>query len=155
MLPPLSFVMARSISLSHLYDAPADLVWALVTDLEALAVVNHPRVVMTGLPTGRIFQGQQIEVRVSVFGILPKQPYAMEVVVCDDMERQFQSREYGAGVKSWEHRLQVLETAAGCRIEETITLDAGWLTPLFAAWARYLYKARHPARLRLLHEASG
>lgn len=145
--------MVSSISLSHLYDAPADVVWALVTDLDALAVVNHPRIVMTGLPQGRIYQGQRLEVLVSVFGFLPKQPYAMEVVACDDTERQFQSREHGAGVKSWEHRLKVLETAAGCRIDETIVLDAGWLTPLFAAWARHLYKARHPARLRLLKEA--
>ncbi len=144
--------MAKTISLRHDYAASADAVWNLATDIEALDSVNRPRIVMTGLPKGRIHQGQVVNVDVSLFGIMPKKPYSMTVVKCDDAARSFESSEKGAGVKSWRHKLQVIDTACGSAIEETISIDAGLLTPLFAAWAKYLYRARHPVRQKLLGE---
>lgn len=155
--PPFSFVglvsiVTKTITLSHDYRAGAEDVWDIATRFDALDRVNRPRIVMTGLPTGRIFQGQKIDVMVSLFGKLPNQPYRMDVVICDDEKRHFRSSEHGAGVKSWEHDLNVVETEYGSRITESISIDAGFLTPLFAAWARYLYKARHPGRLELLSE---
>ena len=143
----------RKIRLSHDYDADAARLWALVTDLDALAEVNRPRIVMQGLPPGRIREGQRIEVTVSLFGRLPPQPYAMDVIECDDRARRFHSLESGAGVRHWEHWLQVWPTTGGCRVHETIAIDAGAFTPLFALWARHLYKSRHSARQRLLRHS--
>ena len=33
---------------------------------------------------------------------------------------------------------------------DRIEIDAGLMTPVFAAWARYLYRARHAPRVKLL-----
>lgn len=144
--------MAQRVSLSFDYGVPPDRLWALVTNLDALARVNAPRLRFDGLPSGRIHQGQEIAVRVSVFGILPAQDYTMRVITCDDDHHHFQSAEHGAGVRQWDHDLRLTATASGTRLDETITIDAGALTPLYGLWARYLYRARHPARLRLLYD---
>lgn len=143
----------RKIRLSHDYDADAARLWALVTDLDALAEVNRPLVVMPGMTSGRLRSGQQIEVRVSPFGVLPPQPYEIEVIDCDDRARRFHVLVSGAGVRRWEHWLQVWPTTGGSRAHETVAIDAGALTPLFALWARHLYKSRHSARQRLLRHS--
>ena len=50
----------------------------------------------------------------------------------------------------WHHTLTVTRTPGGARLTDEIVIDAGWLTPMFAAWAKVLYRARHKPRLRLL-----
>ncbi len=144
--------MPKTIELTHSYNSPADKVWALLTDFDALAEVCKGLVRFEGLPSGRVHEGQKLEVGVSLFGKLPKQPYAMEVVRLDDVSRHLTSHESGAGVKSWKHTMDLHETRTGCILEEKIEIDAGLLTPLFAAWARFLYKSRHAPRLKLLRE---
>ena len=142
--------MPKTISLTHSYDAPSATVWAMATDYEALAKVMEGLVSFEGLPEGRIEKGQHLEVMVSLFGKLPAQPYTMDLLEFDDDEMRFKSSEVGAGVKSWVHELQVVAVGQGCEIREKITVDAGLLTPVFAAWARFMYKRRHGKRLALL-----
>ena len=142
--------MAR-VALSHAYDVSAAAVWAVCTDFAALAEVCAPLVAFEGLPSGRIREGQVIEVGVRLFGRLPPRAYRMEVVACDDAAMAFRSRESGAGVRRWDHALRVVPEGAGrSRVEESIEIEAGPATPLFAAWARLLYRHRHRGRLRLL-----
>lgn len=103
-----------------------------------------------GLPTGRTATGQTMNVMVSLFGKLPKQPYYMEILACDDERMILRTFEQGAGVKSWRHTLTVTETPSGSRLTDSIEIDAGLMTPIFALWAKYLYSARHKPRLKLL-----
>ena len=103
-----------------------------------------------GLPEGRARTGQKFTVMVSLFGKFPPQPYSIEVLGCDDEARVLRSSERGAGVKSWHHTLSVEPTETGCCLTDRIDIDAGWLTPLFGLWAKYLYRKRHGPRLRLL-----
>ncbi len=142
--------MTASVTLSHDYPYPACAVWAVATDLDHLKTVTGGVLKFRSLPSGTIFQGQHLCVEVSVFGKLPYQPYEMRVVSLDPAAMTFQSHEVGAGVKSWRHALRVVPDGAGCRIEEQIEIDAGILTPVFAAWARFLYRRRHAPRLRIL-----
>ncbi len=142
--------MPKTIALTHAYEAAPEAVWALATDFDALQTVMEGLVSFEGLPDGRLQRGQHLEVGVSLFGKLPAQPYTMDVIELDDAEMRFKSREAGAGVKSWQHELQVVPVGQGCEIREQITIDAGLLTPLYVAWARYMYKRRHPKRLELL-----
>lgn len=142
--------MPKTISLTHAYDASPKAVWAIATDFEALAKVMEGLVSFEGLPTGRIEKGQHLEVMVSLFGKLPAQPYTMDLLDVDDAEMRFKSSEVGAGVKSWVHELQVVAVGQGCEIREQITIDAGLMTPLIAAWARFMYKRRHGKRLELM-----
>ena len=142
----------RTIELSHDYPVSAQRLWELVTDYDALAEVMKGIIKFDGLPSGHTRPGQSFTVMVSVFGVLPPQPYHMEVLECDDRRMVLRSTERGAGVKVWKHSLIVFPMADGSRLMETIEIDAGWLTFAFARWARYLYRARHKPRLRLLTE---
>lgn len=140
----------RTIGLTHDYAAAPDRLWALVTDYGALADVMQGLASFEGLPSGRTRTGQRFEVQVRLFGRLPPQPYVMEVLDCDDVKRVLRSAEHGMGVRTWRHTLSVTEVAGGSRLSDVIEIDAGWRTLVFAAWARFMYGARHRPRLRLL-----
>ena len=141
----------RVVTLTHDYPFPASKVWEIATSYSALATVTAGRLRFRDLPQGRTFTGQHMVVQVSLFGLLPWQPYEMTVLSCDDTQRVLRSSERGAGVERWDHTVHVEETATGCRLRDHIEIEAGALTPLFALWARYMYGARHKPRLRLLN----
>jgi len=146
--------MPKSVTLTHDYPYPADLVWAVATDLDHLRAVVQGLLKFKSLPSGKIEQGLILHVEVSLFGRMPYQPYDMTVVELDDQARCFRSDEKGAGVNYWRHHLRVVETATGSRIEETIEVDAGIMTWAFAAWAKFMYRKRHRPRLEILKTQS-
>ncbi|WP_298938503.1 SRPBCC family protein [uncultured Ruegeria sp.] len=140
----------RIVTVQNDYPVSASRLWALATDYASLSEVMEGLVSFEGLPAGRTQTGQRLEVMVSLFGKLPSQPYRMEVLECDNQRMILRSSERGAGVKTWLHSLSVTEIESGSRLHDRIEIDAGMLTPVFALWARYLYRARHKPRLRLL-----
>ncbi len=143
--------MTKTVHLTHPYSYPARQVWAVATDLDHLETVTAGLLAFRDLPSGAIYQGQHLTVQVSLFGTLPYQPYEMTVIEFDQDTMMFRSNEVGAGVKSWRHSLDVIAQGEGhCRIEEQIEIDAGVMTPIFAAWARFMYRKRHAPRLRIL-----
>ncbi|MEM1078848.1 MAG: SRPBCC family protein [Pseudomonadota bacterium] len=142
--------MVQTVQLIHDYPYPASRVWQVVTDLDRLREVTAGLLAFRNLPSGQIRAGQVLEVEVSLFGRLPYQPYRMEVEALDAAAMTFQSDETGAGVETWRHHLRVVPTATGCRVEERIEIAAWFATPIFALWARGLYRARHKPRLQIL-----
>ncbi|MCF2872387.1 SRPBCC family protein [Octadecabacter sp. G9-8] len=143
--------MTATVDLYHQYDASPDAVWDVATDFAAFADVMDGIVTFTGMPTeGRCETGQVFDVQVRLFGKLPPQDYHMEVEFCDDTARVFQSRERGAGIKRWDHRLTVQPHGNGAQLHDHIEIDAGVLTPLYRLWAKFVYSKRHKPRLALL-----
>jgi len=143
--------MTTTVHLTHSYPYPARQVWKVTTDLDHLETVTAGLLAFRDLPSETIYRGQHIKVQVSLFGKLPYQPYEMTVTDFDDDNMTFRSNEVGAGVKSWRHSLAVLaQDGGGARIDEQIEVNAGWLTPIFAAWARFMYRKRHAPRLQIL-----
>lgn len=138
----------------YFYDADPSRVWALVTDCDALGYVCKPYLTFEGLPQGQIFEGQSVTVKVRLFGKLPPQDYEMNVVACDNEAMTFLSHEVGSGVKSWVHRLWLESTKGGTHLHEEIDIDAGLMTPVFALWARLLYRNRNPRRAKLLQSGA-
>ncbi|WP_298821053.1 SRPBCC family protein [uncultured Roseibium sp.] len=146
--------MITRVELVHDYPFSAREVWKVATDLGHLKTVTEGLLAFRDLPGGEIHQGQVLRVEVSLFGRLPYQPYEMKVAKFDDAKMEFTSEEKGAGVKTWRHSLSVAPTPTGSRLAECIEIDGGFLTPLFAAWARYMYRQRHPRRLHILEMSS-
>lgn len=142
--------MPRTVIFTHHYAATPQNVWNIAIDYACLHEVMQGVVSFTGLPQGRVTKGQKINVEVSLFGKLPKQPYFMEIIDCNSENMMFKSSERGAGVISWFHTLTVEPSENGCTLTDNIEIDAGLFTPLFTLWARYLYKARHKPRLKIL-----
>lgn len=134
------------------YNCSADDLWAITKDLDALVQMNAKMVRMEGVPSGDMYEGQQIDAQVSLFGKLPAQPYGITILQVDDTARMFRSTEQGSGVKSWNHVGRVEETPNGAKLIDHIDIDAGWKTPLVVGWANILYRARHKPRLRLLDQ---
>lgn len=143
-----------TVEVTHHYDVPPRVLWEVVTDFGALAVVMRGLARFDGLPTGRCAAGQDFAVKVRLFGWLPPMDYRMAVEACDDEAMWLQSREQGSGARQWDHRIAVTDDGqGGAVLTDTIDLDAGWRTPVFALWARFLLKYRHRPRLRLLAKA--
>jgi len=142
--------MPKTVQITHDYNVPPQQLWDIVTDYGALKEIMKGIVSYTATPSGQLKSGQKMNIEVSLLGKLPKQPYYMEVVSCDHETMTVQSFERGAGVKSWRHNMRVTATETGARLTDTIEIDAGLMTPIFGLWARFLYKARHKPRLRLL-----
>ncbi len=140
----------RTVVVKNDYPVSADRLWAIATDYGSLAEIMKGIAIFEGLPSGRAKTGQKLSVTVSLFGKLPPQPYYIEVVECNDDNMVLHSVERGAGVKAWRHTLTVEATPSGSRLTDRIEIDAGFLTFLFALWARYLYSARHKPRLKML-----
>lgn len=144
--------MPAKVHLRHDYPHPAQAVWNVATDMQAYAKVMDRLMTFEGLPDDPLHEGQQIDVTFRLFGKLPPQPYHMRLDVFSPEDRHFKSFEWGGAVKSWEHALRVVETEDGCVLTDDVTIDAGWLTPIYVAFARYMYRRRHPVRLQILND---
>lgn len=142
--------MPRTITLTHDYPAPARVVWEVATNMDSYREAMGRLMIFDGLPSGSIEEGQKIDVRVSLYGITPWQDYSMTVEACDHDAMTFQSDEHGAGINSWRHRLSVEDIPNGSCLTDSVEVDAGWKTPVFAWWAGVVYRARHIPRLRML-----
>lgn len=146
--------MSRRVTLRHVYDARPEQLWAIATDFDCLAEAMRGLVRFEGLPEGGLHQGQVIDVRVSLFGILPAQPYRMELLEYDPEQMCFLSDEKGMGVDRWRHRMLIKASGSGAELIDEIEIDAGWRTGVLAAWARYMYGRRHKPRLAMLARQS-
>ena len=150
--------MLREVQRSHNYAFPARTVWHVATDIDHLKTVTEGLLAFRALPSVTISEGQSLDVQVSQLGLFTYLPYRMSVLPLDDTQMSFASEAKGVGVKVWRHSLQVFPTGTGAQIREAIEIDAGWKTLLFVAWARFMYRRRHPRRvniLRLLKDNGG
>lgn len=134
--------------LEHRYDAPPDLVWAAAIDFDLLAQSARGLTTFRGLPQGQVRAGQVVNVDVSLFGLLPWQPYQMQLLDFDPIARQFHSSEKGIGVATWEHRLRVAADGDQSVLIDHLEIEAenSKMTWAYIRWARYLYRRRHKPR---------
>lgn len=142
--------MSQTVTLAHEYTAPPQEVWRVATDWVCLKKAVAGIVEYDRLPDEPLHAGQVIKTNVSLFGKLPSFPYTMEVIRFDPDRHVVESHEHGGAVKSWDHTLTVSVTPEGARLTDRIVIDAGWLTPLYALWARFMYARRHKPRLEML-----
>lgn len=142
--------MARTLEFEHFYPFGPDRVFALVTDLDTLEAVTRPWVQFHHLPSGPVREGQLIDVAISLFGVLPVRPYTIRIRACDPAKRRMRSEESGGGVRRLVHELRVVPDPKGAKLIDRVEIEAGWLTPLAAAFARFIYRWRHHVRLKLL-----
>ena len=142
--------MAALIDLVHDYAAPPAQVWAVATDLACLQKAMKGIVRYHGLPNAPLALGQVIRTEFQAFSIGPRTPWTMEIVRFDAADMRLLSHEHGGVVKSWNHTINVTPTPDGARLHDHIEIEAGALTPLYAAWARFMYARRHKPRLRML-----
>ncbi|MEJ6403972.1 SRPBCC family protein [Yoonia sp. 2307UL14-13] len=143
--------MPKPVVISHFYQAPPEAVWQVATDFACFAEAMRGVATFEGMPTeGRLKAGDRFDVRVRLFGWMPPMNYYMTLAAYDPALRCFRSIEHGGSIRRWEHVLQVVPENEGARLTDTVHIDAGLTTPLMRVWARYVYRKRHPPRLRML-----
>ena len=95
-------------------------------------------------------KGQKVHMKTRLFGKLPPQDYFMEVIEYDPPRCIIRSREHGAGARRWDHTLTVEEIPGGARLNDVVEVEAGWKTPIYAAFYRYVYRKRDAPRRHAL-----
>lgn len=137
----------RTVTLRHDYPVPPETLRANAIDYDVLAIVAKKVVTFYGLPSGNAAKGQQLSVEVSLFGLLPKRPYNIEVLECDDDEMITRTHEHGAGLKSWKHTMPIVPTETGSRLIDHVGNKAGLRTIPASIWAWFAYRSRHNPRM--------
>jgi hypothetical protein len=142
----------RTITVNTRLDAPADIVWHAVNTPHAFVhvargMLRYPAAERLDRPwqVGDHVQGWTL-----LFGVLPFSYHHITVASIDDDARVLTSDEHGGVIRTWRHDVTVTpidETA--CRYEDRIEIDAGWLTPVVAAYASLFYRHRQ-RRWRML-----
>ncbi len=128
------------------YQDDADSIFADAVDFEHLAQVMSDIAVYEGLPQEPVREGMEILSNVTFWGWLKVRGHTMRIESYDPDNRCLQSREHSPDVRQWDHHLQV-EPAGDIAVwTDTITLDAGWRTPVVALFCRYMYRHRHKRR---------
>ena len=141
----------HTITVSTTLDAPADVVWTAVRTPEAFVHVARGMVRFPAAEAhpGPWETGDVVEGWTWLFGVVPFSRHRLTVASIDDATRTLDSDEGGGIVRAWLHRITVAEHGSGCRYEDRISIDAGVLTPLVAAYARVFYRYRQQRWRRL------
>ena len=145
--------MAGVVEISETYPIPKPALWEYVEDWSDLADVMAGIASYEGLPDTPLRAGETITVRVRLFGLPFAQDWTIEVVEADEVRGIVRSREKGGAVKSWNHLITIAEAPGGSSWTDRIEIDAGVLTGLYCAFARWMYGTRHKRRLAAITAA--
>jgi ligand-binding SRPBCC domain-containing protein len=136
----------KTIVVCEIYDAPAAALWAYVVRYDTLQAMMSGPFVRVQCPQGEEQVGHDVALTFRLFGFIPVGRWRFKVLARDDTERRLLSEESGTGVRFWRHEIKIAAEGAGARLTDTITIDAGVLTPLIVAFARRDYERRHRLR---------
>ena len=137
---------------STLLVASADAVWAAVKTPPAFRTVTR-RLLAMPVIRGRQDQwceGETVVGWVFLFGFLPFSRHHLNIATIDDATRTLRSREFGGLIRVWNHDIEVVPIdAATCRYRDRIEIEAGFITPLIALYARWFHRMRQRRRQAL------
>jgi ligand-binding SRPBCC domain-containing protein len=91
-------------------------------------------------------QGQVIQTVIKPFVIGASAKYEIRITLVDDVAFTIKTEESGAGIKSWNHVMQVNSVSgstATCQLIDVVEVDAGVLTGAFTVYVWCYYKWRH------------
>lgn len=130
---------------STLLAASADAVWAAVKTPSAFRFVTRRLLVMPVIRSrsGEWREGETVVGWVFLFGFLPFSRHHLHIARIDDSTRTLSSREFGGLIAMWNHDIEVVPVdSMTCRYRDRIEIEAGFLTPAIAVYARWFYRMR-------------
>jgi hypothetical protein len=140
-MPPATIHVATDL------DAPADRVWEA---MRLPATFLHVCRGLFRVPAleGRIdpiVEGETGSGWLLAFGVVPAYRHTIEVERVDPADRTIATHEHGGVLRRWDHVLHVEpdpEDPGRSRYSDSVTIDAGRLTPLVARMAVGIYRYR-------------
>ena len=130
---------------STLLAASADAVWAAVKTPSAFRFVTRRLLVMPVIRSrsGEWREGETVVGWVFLFGFLPFSRHHLHIARIDDSTRTLSSREFGGLIAMWNHDIEVVPVdSMTCRYGDRIEIEAVFLTPVIAVYARWFYRMR-------------
>ena len=130
---------------STLLAASVDAVWAAVKTPSAFRFVTRRLLVMPVIRSrcGEWREGETVVGWVFLFGFLPFSRHHLHIARIDDSTRTLSSREFGGLIAMWNHDIEVVPVdSMTCRYRDRIEIEAGFLTPAIAVYARWFYRMR-------------
>jgi hypothetical protein len=152
--------VTRTINVSTELPADADRVWAAMKQPATFLYVIRGLLGMPAL-AGRsepVRPGEAGSGWLFAFHVVPAYRHTIEVVEVDEESRTLRTHEHGGVLRRWDHVLHaepVSDPGADgprCRYSDTVTIDAGRLTPVVAATAVGIYRYRQRRWHRLVRK---
>lgn len=133
------------VDLSCTLSASADAVWTAVKTPDAFKRVTRWLLVMPVIRDRHDVwrEGETVVGWVWLFGFIPFSRHHLHVARIDESARIMTSRERGGLVRRWDHDIIVTPTGPDtCEYRDRIEIDAGVITPVVVAYARWFYWMR-------------
>ncbi len=126
-------------------DASADVVWKAVKTPQAF--VHVARGMLRYPAAQKLDRSWQVGDGISgwtfLFGLIPFSYHHLNVTSIDEIARVLSTEEHGGAIRTWRHDLTVTPLDHTlCTYEDVVEIDAGFLTPVVAAYAAIFYRYR-------------
>lgn len=147
--------MTRVVHIEQELPTDADRVWSAMQHPTSFLYVTCGlfRLPILVGRTDPIRVGESVTDRLYVFHVLPTYRHSIHVVDVDDSSRTIRTHEHGGILRSWDHVLRVAPLdESRCRYSDTVTIDAGRLTPFVATLAVAIYRYRQRRWNRLVRK---
>lgn len=146
--------MTSTVIVSTHFDASADDIWSVATTTRLLHFVAAPMVSFTPVEPATLpqrWEDGDYLCALRLFGFLP---FGQQVIGISYPEPEGETRflrdnGHSASIKKWDHWVSVSPEGDGTRYQDKLEIDAGWQTPVVAAFAKAFYTHRQ-SRLRKL-----
>lgn len=135
-----------TVHVESVFDVGADEVWDRFRRIETMVYLLRGLLGVPALKGARIeaAEGQVASPWILLFHVIPLHRHTIEVVEVDAGSRTIRTHEHGGLIRRWDHTLHAEALPGGrCRYADTVIIDAGWATPVVAAFAKIAYRYRH------------
>ena len=144
----------KIVQVSTVLDAPSENIWKTVLKYSTLRRVMKGLIHFSGAMPEDLKTGDQFRVRLWFFHFIPAWKHLLTVSMVDEERHQIYTEERGGLVRKWNHLIEVSALPDGrTRYVDRIEIEAGVLTSVVAAWAKFQYTYRQRRWKALAAEA--
>jgi hypothetical protein len=149
--------MSREIVTSTHLAAHPDKVWEAVQTTRLLRYVSAPLVTFEAVDPPSFpevwSEGEHL-CALKLLGTLPigEQVIGISYPPAEGQRRFLRDNGRSAGIRRWDHLITIEPEDGGTRYTDRLILDAGWRTPIVAAFAAQFYEHRQARWRKLIDE---
>lgn len=147
----------RTICVRTKLQAPADVVWEKLQQMQTLQYIAWPLATFKPLQEGPMVwrQGEVFKFNLKLFGIFSFGTHTIDVVVFDGETKKVYTQERNRSVPLWNHCIVLKQEGNYTDYCDKVEIGAGWKTAFVALWAGMFYHHRQRRWRKLLRKVNG